>query len=171
MGTGIAIAIPKGYYRQIKPRSSLTLARITVDGGVIDSDYRGEVMVIMANMTPKEFSLEKNSQIVQINFLPVVQPRWKEVQRLLPSQRGVQGFGSTGSINILKAEITNVKHEELKDRHCYRMEPTLTKGQATEIRRLMREYDDILAIKHSDLPAETIIKHKIDTGDHQLLRQ
>ena len=63
VGTGITIAILKGYYGQIKPRSSLALAGITVDGGVIDSDYRGEVMVIMANTTPKEFSLEKNSRI------------------------------------------------------------------------------------------------------------
>ena len=128
-------------------------------------------MVIMANITPKEFGLEKNSRIAQIIFLPVVQPKEKEVQRLPPSQRGAQGFGSTSSINILKAEITYVKHEELKDRHCYWMEPTLTRGQVNEIRKLMREYDDVLAIKHFDLSAETIIKHNIDTGDHQLLRQ
>ena len=106
-----------------------------------------------------------------MKFEQAIQPTWKEVKELPPTQRGTKGFGSTGRINVFKAEATNTKHEEFKDRHCYRMEPTLTKAQEKEVRDMMKEYEDIIAIRHSDLPAETSIKHHIDTGNYYPLRQ
>ena len=169
--TGIAMAIPLGYCGQIKPRSSLALAGITIDAGVIDSDFRGSIMVIVVNRTPRQFLIEKHTRIAQMKFEQAIQPIWKEVKELPPTQRGTQGFGSTGRINVFKAEATNTEHEVFKDRHCYRMEPTLTKEQEKEVREMMKEFEDIIAIKHSDLPAETIIKHHIDTGTHYPLRQ
>jgi dUTP pyrophosphatase len=169
--TGVAMAIPPGYCGQIKPRSGLAMAGITIDAGLIDSDFRGSIMVIVVNRTPRQFLIEKHMKIAQMKFEQAIQPTWKEVKELPPTQRGTKGFRSTRRINVFKAEATNTEHEEFKDHHCYWMEPTLTKVQEKEVRDMMKEFEDIIAIKHSDLPAETIIKHHIDTGTHYPLRQ
>src|SRR5260221_5874752 len=97
--TGVAVAIPEGYEGQVRIRSGLAhdkgLAVVNAPG-TIDSDYRGEVRVILANLGSEPVTLERGQRIVQLVFAPVVTARLEQVSDLPPSQRGEGGFGSTG---------------------------------------------------------------------------
>jgi len=97
--TGIAIAIPKGYEAQIRPRSGLAIKHgITClnSPGTIDSDYRGEIKIILINHGDESFSIEPKARIAQIIFAPVTQIEWEKVDRLEETERGAGGFGHTG---------------------------------------------------------------------------
>ncbi len=97
--TGIAIAIPKGYEAQIRPRSGLAIKHgITClnSPGTIDSDYRGEIKIILINHGAESFSIEPKARIAQIIFAPVTQIEWEKVDRLEETERGAGGFGHTG---------------------------------------------------------------------------
>jgi len=97
--TGIAVAIPPGYEGQVRMRSGLAhdkgLATLNAPG-TIDSDYRGEIQVIIANLGSEPVTLERGERIAQLVFAPVVQARFEKVEELPPSSRGAGGFGSTG---------------------------------------------------------------------------
>lgn len=99
--TGIALAIPAGYEIQIRPRSGLsakTGLRIPNAPGTIDSDYRGEVGVIMQNTGDTPYTVEKGAKIAQMLIAPTPMIRWKEVnslEELGTTSRGAGGFGST----------------------------------------------------------------------------
>jgi dUTP pyrophosphatase len=97
--TGIAVAIPPGYEGQVRMRSGLAhdkgLATLNAPG-TIDSDYRGEIQVIIANLGSEPVTLERGERIAQLVFAPVVQPRFEKVDELPASSRGEGGFGSTG---------------------------------------------------------------------------
>ena len=98
--TGIAIALPPGTEAQVRPRSGLALKHgITVlnSPGTIDSDYRGEVGVILINLGQAPFSIPRGSRIAQMVIAPVTRAGWREVDDLDESARGAGGFGSTGS--------------------------------------------------------------------------
>jgi len=98
--TGIAIALPPGTEAQVRPRSGLALKHgITVlnSPGTIDSDYRGEVGVILVNLGQAPFSIPRGSRIAQMVIAPVTRAAWQEVEDLDQSARGAGGFGSTGS--------------------------------------------------------------------------
>jgi dUTP pyrophosphatase len=98
INTGIAVEIPKGYYGQIFDRSSMGAKGLTVFGGVIDSGYRGEVIVCLHN-TAKDFSwhtVSPGDKIAQMVILPVPEMQVVEVQELEESDRGEKGFGSSG---------------------------------------------------------------------------
>jgi dUTP pyrophosphatase len=98
--TGFSIAIPEGYEAQICPRSGLAYTYgITVlnSPGTIDSDYRGEVCVILMNHSSKEFSVTRGMRIAQMKIVPVIRVKWEEVTSLDSTERGDGGFGSTGS--------------------------------------------------------------------------
>ncbi|MDX1631817.1 MAG: dUTP diphosphatase [Thermoanaerobaculia bacterium] len=98
--TGIALEIPSGWEGQVRPRSGLALRHgITVlnSPGTIDSDYRGEVGVILINLGDGPFHLERGERIAQLVLAPVASVRWGEVQELGPTGRGEGGFGSSGS--------------------------------------------------------------------------
>ena len=97
--TGIAIAIPEDTEVQIRPRSGLAAkSSISVlnTPGTIDSDYRGELKVILFNHSNKEFIVNNNDRIAQIVLVPVIKVEFEEVETLPKTFRGSGGFGSTG---------------------------------------------------------------------------
>jgi dUTP pyrophosphatase len=97
--TGFCIAVPEGFEAQVRPRSGLA-ARAGVTclntPGTIDSDYRGEVKVILINHGPEDFVIRRGDRIAQMVIAPVVQTTWAEVETLDDTARGAGGFGSTG---------------------------------------------------------------------------
>ena len=97
--TGIAVSIPKNFEIQIRPRSGLAAKnQISVlnTPGTIDADYRGELKVILINLSDKVFVVEKGLRIAQMVLCPVVKVTLKEVTELENTERGSGGFGSTG---------------------------------------------------------------------------
>jgi dUTP pyrophosphatase len=97
--TGFAIAVPEGYEAQVRPRSGLALEHGIVlpnAPGTIDSDYRGEVKVIVCNTGEKAFTIERGDRIAQLVIAPVVRAEWEEVASLDPTERGEGGFGHSG---------------------------------------------------------------------------
>ena len=99
VATGLAMAIPHGYEIQVRPRSGLALKHgISVPNtpGTIDSDYRGELKVILINHGDMPFEVRRGDRIAQLVLAPVVQATWLEVDHLDETARGAGGFGSTG---------------------------------------------------------------------------
>ena len=97
--TGLALAIPKNYEIQIRPRSGLAAKKqITVlnTPGTIDADYRGEIKVILINLGDKIFTVEKGLRVAQMVLCPIIKAKLKEVESLEDTKRGSGGFGSTG---------------------------------------------------------------------------
>ncbi len=98
--TGFAIAVPEGYEAQIRPRSGLALRHGIVlpnAPGTIDSDYRGELKVILMNAGAEPFTLKRGDRIAQLVVAPVVRAEWREVSSLDETERGQGGFGHTGT--------------------------------------------------------------------------
>jgi dUTP pyrophosphatase len=99
VATGFAFAIPDGYEVQVRPRSGLALKYgITClnTPGTIDSDYRGEVKVILANLGEDDFQITKGDRIAQLVVSPVTHATMSEVDEIDDTARGTGGFGSTG---------------------------------------------------------------------------
>ena len=97
--TGLRMAIPAGYEAQVRPRSGLATKKgITVlnTPGTIDSDYRGDVMVILINLGQESVVLERGDRIAQLVIAPVTRGEFQFVESLDDTQRGSGGFGSTG---------------------------------------------------------------------------
>ena len=97
--TGLAVAIPKNFEIQIRPRSGLAAKnQISVlnTPGTIDADYRGELKVILINLSDKSFVVENGLRIAQMVLCPVIKAKLKEVDSLEVTKRGTGGFGSTG---------------------------------------------------------------------------
>ena len=102
--TGLFIELQKGYEAQIRPRSGLCLKKgLTVlnSPGTIDADYRGEIGVILANISNKETSVNPGDRIAQMVFAKHEIIYWKEVNFLDDTKRGEGGFGSTGTKNTI----------------------------------------------------------------------
>ena len=99
--TGLKLAIPDGYELQVRPRSGLALKHgLTVANapGTIDSDYRGELMVLLANLGPAPVTISRGMRIAQLVVAPVVRGRWVVVEAIAAdTARGTGGFGSTGA--------------------------------------------------------------------------
>lgn len=97
VGTGIAIAISPSYYGKIEARSGLSVnSRIDVGAGVIDSDYRGEIKVLLRNFSSNTINLFRGTRIAQIVFVRIDTPELIEVSEFVEdSERGEKGFGST----------------------------------------------------------------------------
>lgn len=99
ISTGIFIELPKGYEAQIRPRSGLAFKNgVTVlnSPGTIDADYRGEIKVLLTNLSPNEFIIEPGERIAQIIFSKHETISWQEVEELNATTRGAGGFGHTG---------------------------------------------------------------------------
>ena len=97
--TGFCIGLPEGYEAQVRPRSGLALKHgVTClnSPGTIDSDYRGEVGVILINHGAEPFVIRRGERIAQMIVSPVVQSAWIEVETMDDTVRGAGGFGSTG---------------------------------------------------------------------------
>lgn len=106
VATGLAFAIPDGYEIQVRPRSGLALKHgVSVPNtpGTIDSDYRGELKVIMINFGSEPFAIHRGDRVAQLVLAPVTRASWVQVAELDDTQRGEGGFGSTGGVVSLKA--------------------------------------------------------------------
>ena len=104
VATGLAVAIPPGFEIQVRPRSGLALKHgISVPNspGTIDSDYRGELKVILINHGSVPFEVRRGDRIAQLVLAPVTQVSWLEVHELDETARGEGGFGSTGGVVAL----------------------------------------------------------------------
>ena len=98
--TGLSMAMPAGFEAQIRPRSGLAAKNgITVlnTPGTIDSDYRGELKIILINLGDEDFDITRDMRIAQMIIAPVVQAQLIETDTLSDTQRGSGGFGSTGT--------------------------------------------------------------------------
>src|SRR5579862_6549919 len=94
--TGIAIELPSGHEAQVRPRSGLALKHsVTVNFGTIDPGYRGEIRVVMFNLGPADYIVEKGDRIAQLIVAPYDAVQWEEGE-LGSSARGAGGFGSSG---------------------------------------------------------------------------
>lgn len=97
--TGISVALPRGFEAQVRPRSGLALDHgltLLNSPGTIDSDYRGEVKVILINLGQKSFCLNRGDRVAQMVIAPVCEVRFRQQDELPPSDRGGGGFGSSG---------------------------------------------------------------------------
>jgi dUTP pyrophosphatase len=105
VATGLSVAIPAGYEIQVRPRSGLALKHgISVPNtpGTIDSDYRGELKIILINHGAEPFPIHRGDRVAQLVLAPVTQARWEEVEQLDETARGAGGFGSTGGVFNLR---------------------------------------------------------------------
>jgi len=99
ISTGIAIAIPKNYEIQIRPRSGLAAKKgisVLNTPGTVDSDYRGEIKIILINLSEESFVVKSGDRVAQMVLCPVVKAKLKEVKNLPKTIRNRDGFGSTG---------------------------------------------------------------------------
>ena len=106
VATGLALAIPDGYEVQVRPRSGLALKHgisLPNSPGTIDSDYRGELKIIVINHGSEEFVFRRGDRVAQLVLAPVTRAAWVEVSSLDETARGAGGFGSTGGVVSLKA--------------------------------------------------------------------
>ncbi len=97
--TGLYMALPKGYEAQVRPRSGLAIKKgigVLNAPGTIDADYRGEICVILINLSAEDFVIEDGERIAQMVIARHEQPEWEEVEVLEDTQRGTGGFGHTG---------------------------------------------------------------------------
>lgn len=97
--TGLRVAVPKGFELQVRPRSGLALSwGVTVANapGTVDSDYRGEVKVVLVNLGDKPYTVRRGDRIAQLVLAPVCRAQFQPVTALPFTQRGEGGFGSTG---------------------------------------------------------------------------
>ena len=97
--TGFSIEVPSGYEAQVRPRSGLAIKHgigILNSPGTIDSDYRGEMKIILTNFGNEDFIIRRGDRIAQLVIMPVVRAMWEEVPQLNQSHRGSGGFGHTG---------------------------------------------------------------------------
>ena len=104
VATGLSLAIPAGYEVQVRPRSGLALKHgISVPNapGTIDSDYRGELKIILINHGADDFAILRGDRIAQLVLAPVTRATWLEVEDLDETARGEGGFGSTGGVAAL----------------------------------------------------------------------
>lgn len=97
--TGLFIELPVGYEAQVRPRSGMAFKYgigVLNSPGTIDADYRGEIKVILVNLSNEAFTIENGERIAQMVIASHEQAEWVEVNELNPSERGAGGFGSTG---------------------------------------------------------------------------
>ena len=94
--SGIALEIPEGYFMKLEGRSGFSAKGMITPGGVIDSDYRGEVHIVLHNTTKLPFAIEKGDRIAQGVLMAIQQASFREVYELSETSRGSGGFQSTG---------------------------------------------------------------------------
>lgn len=96
VGAGICVEIPTGYVGDIRPRSSITQKGLVVPIGTVDSSYRGEIGIIIINASNSIISIAKGERIAQLVITPCLLTRIQKVNELSQTERGTNGFGSTG---------------------------------------------------------------------------
>jgi len=96
VATGVAVAVPPGHVGMIADRSSLAKKGLKTAGGIIDAGYRGEVGVLLWNISKETFTLRKGDRVAQLLVVPIAVPEVRERKRLGRTGRGQGGFGSSG---------------------------------------------------------------------------
>lgn len=107
--TGLTMEIPTGYEIQVRPRSGLAAKHgiaVSNSPGTVDSDYRGEVKIILTNLGTAEFSFQDQDRVAQLVLCPVLHVEWAEEATLGATERGAGGFGSTGVTDRSSAPTT-----------------------------------------------------------------
>ena len=94
--TGLSVQIPSGHYGKIFDRSSLAIQQIITLGGIIDSDYRGELIVMLYNLSSETYCIQKGDRIAQLICSPYIGHTYVQTSELSFTQRGLKGFGSSG---------------------------------------------------------------------------
>ena len=97
--TGLRVAIPRGFEGQVRARSGLALKHglaVVNAPGTLDSDYRGELQVLLVNLGPEPFTIERGMRIAQVLLAPVTRIAWEEAESLTETARGAGGFGHSG---------------------------------------------------------------------------
>jgi dUTP pyrophosphatase len=94
--TGVAMAIPRGFVGQVADRSSMAKRGVKVAGGVIDAGYRGEIHIVLWNLSASEVRIARGERIAQILIVAIATPAVREVAKLDDTARGGKGFGSSG---------------------------------------------------------------------------
>src|SRR4051812_13742969 len=175
--SGLAFQIPQGFYGQIKPRSGMARLGLTVDGGVIDSNYTGQVHIILVNRNHHgNITVNRYERVVQILFIPVLTRPLKLVDRFpVTTTRGEDGFGSTGIFKVIAQRKQMVTNEEEKTKaagkHTYKLGADLNPNQEERIRRLFTSYEDNLAIEFDQIQKSKIkFTHKVNTEGNQPIK-
>ena len=96
ISTGVSLEIPEGYYLRVEDRSGLAIKGIHKVGGIIDSDYRGEIFIVLHNSGKEPYKIEKHDRIAQGIITPTLRISFEEVKELSETKRGEGGFHSTG---------------------------------------------------------------------------
>ena len=94
--TGISVEIPSGSYGRIAERSSFAIKNLSICGGVIDGDYRGEIIVLMRNCSKEPRIIYKHQKVAQLILTQIIFPKLEIVGELSTTERGENGFGSSG---------------------------------------------------------------------------
>jgi dUTP pyrophosphatase len=94
--TGVSLELPVGYVAKVVPRSSVTMRGLLAIDGTIDSDYRGEISIVLYNFGHEAVQIQAGSRVAQLLVMPVVRAKLVEVEALAETARGEAGFGSTG---------------------------------------------------------------------------
>jgi dUTP pyrophosphatase len=94
--TGIAVALPQGFVGMVADRSSLGKRGLKTAGGIIDAGYRGEIHIVLWNISDQVFELKHGERLAQLLIIPIVTPAVQEVMSLGETARGTKGFGSSG---------------------------------------------------------------------------
>ncbi|GAA5834244.1 hypothetical protein JCM11251_000580 [Rhodosporidiobolus azoricus] len=116
ISTGLAIAVPEGTYGRVAPRSGLASKHMIDTGaGVIDADYRGEVKVLLFNLSKEDFQVKSGDRIAQLILERIATPDVQEVASLSETQRGAGGFGSTGGFGAAAQQVAQSVVEAAKE--------------------------------------------------------
>ena len=164
INTGIALAIPEGYYGQLLSRSSTAKKEVSVEGGVIDADYRGPIKIMLRNQSQEPFSFKiGDPPVVQIVLIKITTPPVQEVSTLTETQRQ-GGFGSTNTTAITfisTQQLEQTLQEEDQMYICSVSEEGLitTNESDPRIQSLLQEFKDIFP---DELPPELPPKREID---------
>jgi len=116
---GLAIAVPEGTYCRIAPRSGLATKGITVDAGVIDADYRGEVKVLLINHGKLDYEVKLGERIAQLIVERMDDQEWMETEELDETERAEKGFGSSGTGVELKETQPTIYFLQADGNHVF----------------------------------------------------
>ena len=169
MKTGLSVNIPHGYFGLVKARSSLAITGISVEGGVIDSGYEGEIIAILTNRNPdRPVIIQAYDRIVQLIPIAILTGPMEGKK----PQRSTKGFGSTGINAVHPKKITEFfDGKGVESKFAYNLGERLNHQQREEIHKLMRKFEPILATSFEDIKGSNLRhQHAIDTGDHRPIK-
>jgi len=169
VGTGIAIGLPHDTYGRIAPRCSLAVKhRLMTNAGVIDSDYRGEVKVVIANLGDQPYRVKKGDRIAQLIIEKFDNRELQEVTQLDDTERGDQGFGSSDT--TMDQRVTGQKakaHMEINEISARAFGQFYRRGETTGILR-WDEVDNEIQLEAINISTELAIKNKKSDEDQDI---